>query len=74
MTTPSEDNTKHSPGIFHVTLSIILSLIGAQRQKTLENDIAHGKASTFIIAGVIVVALFILMVCGIVKAVLPAHT
>lgn len=74
MTMPSEQPTKKSPNIFSITLSIILSLIGAQRRKTLENDIAHGKVSTFVLAGVIVVALFIFMVCSIVKAVLPAGT
>jgi uncharacterized membrane protein YidH (DUF202 family) len=74
MTTPTEQPPQKSPSVFSVTLSIILSLIGAQRRKTLENDIAHGKVSTFIIAGVIVVALFIFMVCSLVKAVLPAGT
>jgi hypothetical protein len=72
VTTPTEESNKKSPNIVSVTLGIILSLIGGRSRKTLENDFAHGKVSTFIIAGVIVVTLFIFMVCGIVKAVLPA--
>ena len=67
--------TKKEDGQPQVTIltiigSILASWFGVQSNKNRERDFTHGKASTFIIAGIIFVFLFILFVIGIVQVVM----
>ncbi len=56
--------------ILTVIGSIFASWFGVQSNKNRERDFTHGKASTFIFAGIIFVILFILFVIGIVQLVM----
>jgi len=50
--------------------SVLAAALGVQKRANLERDLAHGKASRFIIAGVIFTVLFVLTVYGVVQLVL----
>jgi hypothetical protein len=56
--------------ILTVVGSIFASWFGVQSNKNRERDFTHGKASTFIFAGLVFVFLFILFVTAIVKVVM----
>jgi hypothetical protein len=56
--------------IMTVIGSIFASWFGVQSHKNRERDFTHGKASTFIFAGIIFVILFIGFVIGIVQVVM----
>ncbi len=56
--------------IFTVVGSIFASWFGVQSNKNRERDFTHGKASTFIFAGLVFFVLFILFVIGIVQLVM----
>jgi hypothetical protein len=73
----SEQNTARKdegdqPKVTILTIigSILASWFGVQSNKNRERDFTHGKASTFIFAGIIFVFLFILFVIGIVQLVM----
>jgi len=50
--------------------SVLSAALGVQKRANLERDLAHGKASRFIIAGIIFTVLFVLAVYGVVQLVL----
>lgn len=60
------------PGFWAVLLSTFAAAFGVQSQKNQERDFKHGSIWTFIAAGVIFTALFVLAVYGVVQSVLPA--
>jgi hypothetical protein len=57
-------------GFFRIVASIWAAFLGVQKRERHEEDFAHGKASHYIVAGIIFVVMFILVVVGIVKLVL----
>lgn len=63
---------KDQPRVTILTIigSIFAGWFGVQSNKNRERDFTHGKASTFIFAGIIFVILFILFVIGIVQLVM----
>lgn len=65
------DETKH-PKVTVLTIvgSIFAGWVGVQSNKNRERDFTHGKASTFIFAGIIFVFLFIVFVIGVVQLVM----
>lgn len=53
--------------------SVLSAAVGIQSSKNRERDFKHGKIRTFVMAGVIYVALFIITVYSVVRLVL-SHT
>jgi hypothetical protein len=58
------------PNSIQVVLSVLASFFGVQSAAKRERDFKHGKASHFIIAGLILTVAFILVVWGVVSLVL----
>lgn len=65
----NEQDSK-APGLRQTIGSVLAAAFGVQSGKNRERDFKHGKAIHFIIAGVAFVALFILVIVGVVKLVL----
>ncbi|VAW60064.1 hypothetical protein MNBD_GAMMA08-2881 [hydrothermal vent metagenome] len=65
-----ENRKRAGTGFLNVLKSTIYAASGIQSKANRERDFEHGKPSTFIIAGIIFVALFILSIVGVVKLVL----
>ena len=57
-------------GFLNTVKSTIAAASGIQTQMNRERDFEHGKPSTFIIAGVVFVIVFILAMYGVVQLVL----
>ena len=64
----SADNKR--PNLFQVAFSVLAAGFGVQSGKNMERDFKHGKASTFIIAGIVFTALFGFTLFAIVTTVL----
>lgn len=54
------------PTLLQLTGSVLSAAIGIQSGKNRERDFKHGKASSFVIAGVLFVVLFVLAVVTVV--------
>jgi len=54
-------------GFFAVILSVLAAGFGVQSRENRERDFKHGKAIHFIVAGLLGVAVFILLVWGLVQ-------
>lgn len=65
-----EGKGRAGTGFFNVLKSTIYAACGIQSKANRERDFEHGKPSTFIIAGIIFVIVFILSIVGVVKLVL----
>jgi hypothetical protein len=61
-----------SPGIFDIVKSILAAVLGVQSDANRERDFNSGKASHYIIGGIIFVVIFILTLVSIVSSVLEA--
>ncbi len=65
-----EDKKPHkAPRLFQQLASVAAAAFGVKGTKARERDFAHGKASNFIILGIIFTVVFILAIWGIVKLV-----
>lgn len=64
---PSQNN---KPSLMEVIGSAFSAVLGVQSSKNRERDFKHGKASTFIITGVIFTIALVLTLVGIVRLVL----
>lgn len=58
------------PGFWSVVGSALAAFGGVQKRANLERDFQHGKASHFIVVGLILTALFVLTVVLVVRLVL----
>lgn len=58
------------PNFIQVIGSVLAAFLGVQSNKNRERDFKHGKASHFIIAGLLMTAVFVLLVWGVVRLVL----
>lgn len=58
------------PNFIQVIGSVLAAFFGVQSNKNRERDFKHGKASHFIIAGLLMTAVFVLLVWGVVRLVL----
>ena len=67
---PKEEDSKNKVSFLQLIRSVLSAAVGIQSKKNLERDFKHGKLSTFVIAGVIFVALFIFTVTSVVRLVL----
>ena len=55
--------------LFRVAASVFASMFGVQSSRKHEEDFGHGKASTYILVGLIATILFVLTVWGVVQLV-----
>lgn len=67
---PADASKRRQPGFKDVVSSVFAAAFGVQSSKNRERDFKHGKARTFIIAGIVFTALFVLTVFSVVKMVL----
>jgi len=68
---PSPKSTTPKPlSLIQTFKSVLWALLGVQSKENLMRDFAHGKASNFIITGLIFVILFVLTLILIVNVVL----
>jgi len=65
-----ESEKRAGTGFLNVLKSTVFAACGIQSKANRERDFEHGKPSTFIIAGIIFVLVFILSIVGIVKLVM----
>ena len=69
--TPPETITPPKPlSLIQTIKSVLWAMLGIQTKENLMRDFAHGKASNFIITGLILVVLFVLSLILIVNVVL----
>lgn len=66
----NDEKKNRKPTFWQIVLSTLGAAFGVQSSKTRERDFQQGSIFTYIIAGVIFVALFIGVVTAIVNAVL----
>ncbi len=59
-----------TPSTWQVFKSVLMSFFGVQTEATRQMDFTHGKPGQFIIIGLVLTALFIVMVFTAVKVVL----
>ena len=64
----AEEN--HAPTLWQVTKSVLAAGFGVQSNENRERDFKHGKASQFIVIGLIFTVLFVLAVWGLVSLVM----
>ncbi len=53
------DDERKEPSLLDVTRSVLWAFLGVQKSKNHERDFKHGKASQYIIVGLVGVAIFI---------------
>ena len=53
------DDERKEPSLLDVTRSVLWAFLGVQNSKNHERDFKHGKASQYIIVGLVGVAIFI---------------
>jgi len=66
----SDQNKESSQGLWEVIRSVFASFLGVQSGDQHERDFAKGKASHYIIIGLVFTVLFILALVGIVQIVM----
>ncbi|MBI1424478.1 MAG: DUF2970 domain-containing protein [Gammaproteobacteria bacterium] len=66
----NDETKKKEPSLWDVTKSVQAALFGVQSSKNYERDFQHGKASQYIIIGLIATAIFIGAIIGVVMLVL----
>ena len=64
------NNHKEKISFLNILQSTVAAAFGVQSEKNRQRDFTHGKASTFIIAGIIFVTVFVVAVYGVVQIVL----
>ncbi len=69
---PHDDGAENGAplGFFELLQSVGAALFGVQSEAARKRDFSRGKASHFLIIGVIATALFVLAIVGVVKLVL----
>ena len=73
MTQPAEDPGKNQrPTLLQTAGSVLSAAFGVQSSKNRERDFKHGKASTFIIAGIVFTLLLVLALYFVVRLSLRA--
>ena len=59
-----------APSLIGVFGSVLASMFGVQSNRQREADFTHGKPSQFIIVGLVVTAVFVLLIWGVVTLVM----
>ncbi len=63
----TQPESTHKVTFFTIIKSVLAAMVGIQSSKNRERDFRHGKPIHFIVAGLIAVALFILLLVGLVR-------
>ncbi len=66
----NSQSEQQNQSVWRVMRSIMASFVGVQSKENLEEDFKKGKASTYILVGIIATLAFVLTVFGIVKLVM----
>lgn len=66
----NDNNPKEKISFLNVLQSTVAAAFGVQSEKNRQRDFTHGKASAFIIAGIIFVTVFVAAVYSVVQIVL----
>lgn len=66
------ENQSSSMSLWEVTKSVSAAFFGVQTEKNRQRDFQNGKASHFIIIGLVATIVFIVVLWGIVQIVLKA--
>ncbi|MBU3020795.1 DUF2970 domain-containing protein [Aestuariibacter sp. A3R04] len=61
---------KSSPGLWSMMLSVLASAFGVQSHSNYERDFNHGKVASYVVMGVVFVALLVITLALIVKLIL----
>lgn len=70
---PSEPARKHGNlGFLETLKSVLWAMVGVRAKGKAEQDFTRGKASHFIIIGILFAVMFILLLTFVVNSVLPA--
>jgi len=66
----NETDLHKGTGFFNVLKSTVAAACGVQTKANRDRDFTHGKPSTFIIAGIVFVIVFVLAMYGVVQLVM----
>ena len=66
------ERDRRRPSLLQVVGSVLSAFFGVQSQKNRERDFGDGNPFVFIAVGVVLTALFVLVVWSVVQMVLPA--
>lgn len=69
-TTPAEENQKSGVSSLQVLQSTLAAALGVQSSKNRERDFSEGRASQFIVAGIVFTLMFVGIMILIVRTVL----
>ena len=72
MSDPEQPPVPQRQSLISVFRSVAASMFGVQSGKQHREDFHHGKASTYIIVGLVATVLFVLTVWGVVQLVVRA--
>lgn len=64
------NTSREKINFFNILQSTVAAALGVQSEKNRQRDFSHGKASTFIIAGIIFMVVFVVAVYSVVQIVL----
>jgi len=70
MMKPENSSRPKPPSLLRIFSSVLASMFGVQSSGKREEDFTHGKASHYIIIGLVVTLIFILAVWGVVMLVM----
>jgi len=70
----NESEKRTGTGFLNILKSTMFAAGGIQTKANRERDFEHGKPSTFIIAGIIFMVVFILSIVGVVQLVMSLST
>ncbi|WP_347329514.1 DUF2970 domain-containing protein [Marinimicrobium locisalis] len=70
MNTENDDQKPKKPNFFQIVLSTLAAAFGVQSSKNRERDFASGSVATYIAAGVIFTAVFVVGMIFLVRLVL----
>ncbi|MBT8449945.1 MAG: DUF2970 domain-containing protein [Gammaproteobacteria bacterium] len=58
-----------APGPFDVVKSVLAAMFGVQSPENRERDFKHGKATHFIVTGIILTVIFVLVLISLVSSI-----
>ncbi|MBV1912386.1 MAG: DUF2970 domain-containing protein [Cycloclasticus sp.] len=67
-----KQNDELAPSFWQMVGSTMLSFLGVSKESRRKRDFQHGNPKVFIMTGFILALLFIFLVMGVVKMVLPS--
>jgi diacylglycerol kinase len=70
----NNNKARRGTGFLNVLKSTLFAACGIQSRTNRERDFEHGKPSTFILAGIIFMVIFILGIVGVVQLVMSFAT